>query len=217
MPPTKSCLICFKKIKINDICRLFNDSIDICRSCQTEMEPKFIAFKAEGYSAVAIYEYNAIIKKLVYQYKGCYDYVLNQAFLNMYAKELKIHYSDYIVVPVPSFKKDDEIRGFNHVVEVFKQTGLEIYQIIEKTEHFKQADKSAKERQMVSKYLRLTNNKNLKKQKVLIVDDIYTTGATMRSMIKLIENLNPKEIKILVLVKTKDIEDKKSNTKQSLH
>ena len=200
MPPTKSCLICFKKIKINDICRLFNDSIDICRSCQTEMEPKFIAFKAEGYSAVAIYEYNAIIKKLVYQYKGCYDYVLNQVFLNMYAKELKIRYSDYIVVPVPSFKKDDEIRGFNHVVEIFKNIGLNMLDILVKTEKHKQATSTVNERREVYKVLELKERVDLRKKKVLIVDDIYTTGSTMKSAINLIEKLNPKKI---VMAKTK--------------
>ena len=209
MPPTKSCLICFKKIKINDICRLFNDSIDICRSCQTEMEPKFITFKVDDYSAVAIYEYNALIKKLVYQYKGCYDYVLNQAFLNMYAKELKIRYSDYIVVPVPSFKKDDEIRGFNHVMEIFKNIGLNMLDILIKTEKHKQATSTVNERREVYKVLELKERVDLRKKKVLIVDDIYTTGSTMRAMINLIEKLDPKEIRVLVLAKTKPKEDKK--------
>ena len=203
MPPTKSCLICFKKIKINDICRLFNDSIDICRSCQTEMEPKFIAFKAEGYSAVAIYEYNAIIKKLVYQYKGCYDYVLNQVFLNMYAKELKIRYSDYLIVPVPSFKKDDETRGFNHVIEIFKNIGLNMLDILIKTEKHKQAISTVNERREVYKVLELKERVDLRKKKVLIVDDIYTTGSTMKSEINLIEKLNPKKISVLVMAKTK--------------
>ena len=203
MPPTKSCLICFKKIKINDICRLFNDSIDICRSCQTEMEPKFITFKVDGYSAVAIYEYNAMIKKLVYQYKGCYDYVLNQVFLNMYAKELKIRYSDYLIVPVPSFKKDDETRGFNHVIEIFKNIGLNVLDILIKTEKHKQAISTVNERREVYKVLELKERVDLRKKKVLIVDDIYTTGSTMKSAINLIEKLNPKKISILVMAKTK--------------
>ena len=203
MPPTKSCLICFKEIKINDICRLFNDSIDICRSCQTEMEPKFITFKVDGYSAVAIYEYNAIIKKLVYQYKGCYDYVLNQVFLNMYAKELKIRYSDYLIVPVPSFKKDDETRGFNHVIEIFKNIGLNMLDILIKTEKHKQAISTVNERREVYKVLELKERVDLRKKKVLIVDDIYTTGSTMKSAINLIEKLNPKKISILVMAKTK--------------
>ena len=185
------------------MCRLFNESIDICRSCQTEMEPKFITFKVDDYPAVAIYEYNAIIKKLVYQYKGCYDYVLNQVFLNMYAKELKIRYSDYIVVPVPSYKKDDETRGFNHVIEIFKNIGLNMLDILIKTEKHKQATSTVNERREVYKVLELKERVNLRKKKVLIVDDIYTTGSTMKSAINLIEKLNPKKISVLVMAKTK--------------
>lgn len=167
------------------------------------MEPKFIAFKVDGYSAVAIYEYNATIKKLVYQYKGCYDYVLNQAFLNMYANELRIRYSDYVVAPVPSFKKDDEIRGFNHVVEIFKNIGLTMLDILTKTEKHKQATSTVNERREVYKVLELKEHIDLRKKKVLIVDDIYTTGSTMKSAINLIEKLNPKKISVLVMAKTK--------------
>ena len=142
---------------------------------------------------------------------------MKDIFLNLFIKELKIYFSGYKVIPIPSYKKDDELRGFNHVVEVFKMIGLDVLQIIEKTEHFKQAEKSAKERQSIKKYLQLNTEKSLKKDRVLIVDDIYTTGSTMKAAINLVEKLNPKEIKVLVLAKTKSKEDKKSNTKQSLH
>ena len=142
---------------------------------------------------------------------------MKDIFLNLFIKELKIYFSGYKVIPIPSYKKDDELRGFNHVVEVFKIIGLNVLQIIEKTEHFKQAEKSAKERQSIKKYLQLNTEKSLKNDRVLIVDDIYTTGSTMKAAINLVEKLNPKEIKVLVLAKTKNKEDKKSNTKQSLH
>ena len=142
---------------------------------------------------------------------------MKDIFLNLFIKELKIYFSGYKVIPIPSYKKDDELRDFNHVVEVFKMIGLDVLQIIEKTEHFKQAEKSAKERQSIKKYLQLNTEKSLKKDRVLIVDDIYTTGSTMKAAINLVEKLNPKEIKVLVLAKTKNKEDKKSNTKQSLH
>ena len=117
---------------------------------------------------------------------------MKDIFLNLFIKELKIYFSGYKVIPIPSYKKDDELRDFNHVVEVFKMIGLDVLQIIEKTEHFKQAEKSAKERQSIKKYLQLNTEKSLKKDRVLIVDDIYTTGSTMKAAINLVEKLNPK-------------------------
>ena len=134
---------------------------------------------------------------------------MKDVFLNLFIKELRIRYKGYKVVPAPSYKQDNEIRGFNHVLEVFKQLDLEMLEVVEKTAHFKQAEHGAKKRKQIRKHLRLTTTKDMSKNKLLIVDDIYTTGSTIRTMINLLEKLNPKDIKVLVLAKTKSKEVKK--------
>lgn len=171
--------------------------------------PKFISFDVDGYKALSIYEYSEFMKNLIYLFKGCSDYEMKDVFLNLFIKELSIRFQGYKLIPIPSYKEDDEIRGFNHVNEVFKMMGLEMLLILEKTEHFKQALKGAKKRKEIHKYLRLTTNKSLAKTKVLLVDDIYTTGSTMKSAINLVEKLNPKEIRVLVLAKTKSKDKEK--------
>ena len=203
MPPTRNCLICFKKVNITDFCRLFNAEIPICQACQTEMEPKFISFSVDGHKATSIYDYNPFIRKLIYQYKGCYDYELHQVFLDRYAKEIKLRYFDYVVIPIPSYKNEDEERGFNHVVETFKSLGINMLNIIEKTEKHKQAVSTFNQRKEVYKYLELNRHPDLSKKKVLIVDDVYTTGSTMKAAIHLVEKLNPKKIDVLVVAKTR--------------
>lgn len=203
MPPTRNCLICFKKINITDFCRLFNAEIPICQACQTEMEPKFISFSVDGHKATSIYDYNPFIRKLIYQYKGCYDYELHKVFLDRYAKEIKLRYFDYVVIPIPSYKNEDEERGFNHVVETFKSLGINMLNIIEKTEKHKQAVSTFNQRKEVYRYLELNSHPDLSKKKVLIVDDVYTTGSTMKAAIHLVEKLNPKKIDVLVVAKTR--------------
>ena len=204
-PTTKHCKICFKEIKIDDILRIFDKDICLCSKCQREFEPKFINFKVDAYQATALFEYTPYIKELIYKYKGCFDYELNDVFLNMYFKELRRRYSGYKIIPIPSYAQDDKTRGFNHVVEMFKNLGLETLQIIEKTAHFKQAEHKARKRSEISKYLVLKKEINLEKDKVLLVDDIYTTGSTMRAAINLVEKLNPKQIRVLVFAKTRTI------------
>ena len=147
MPPTKSCKICFKEIKITDFCRLFDRKISICTNCQQLLEPIFIHFVVDRYDALSIYNYTPYIKNLIYLYKGCFDYEMREVFLNLFLQELSIKYKGYKVVPVPSFIKDDELRGFNHVEEVCKLMKLDIVKALEKTSHFKQAEKGAKKRQ----------------------------------------------------------------------
>lgn len=203
MPPTRNCLICFKKVNITDLCRFFNGKIPICQACQTEMEPKFIKFRVDNHKATFLYDYNPFIRKLIYQYKGCYDYELHQVFLDRYAKEIKLRYFDRVIIPIPSYQNEDEQRGFNHVIETFKSIGLNMLNILEKTEKHKQALSSFKQRKEVYKYLELKSYPDLSKKKVLIVDDVYTTGSTMKSAIHLIEKLNPKKIDVLVVAKTR--------------
>ena len=185
------------------MCRILNEKIPICHTCQNEMRPKFIKFKTDGHNATSIYDYNHFIKKLIYQYKGCYDYELNKAFISMFAKEIKFRYLNYVVIPVPSYKKEDEERGFNHVVEIYKNLGLTMLEILEKTEKHKQATSTVNSRHNAYKYLALNSRPDLRKKKVLLVDDVYTTGSTMKSAINLVEKLNPKRIEVLVIAKTK--------------
>ena len=213
MPPTRNCKICFKEIKITDFCRLFDRKTSICSNCQQLLEPKFIRFTVDCYEALSIYDYTPFIKNLIYLYKGCFDYEMREAFLNLFLPELSIRYKGYIIVPVPSYIKDDETRGFNHVEEICKLMHLEIVKVLEKTSHFKQAEKGAKKRQQIRKHLALIPNVSIENKNILLVDDIYTTGATIRTALNLLEKLNPKTIKVLVLAKTIDLDKRKSNTK----
>ena len=211
IPTTKYCKICFKEIRNNDFARLFDGDICVCAKCQREFEPKFINFVVDGYKATAFFEYTPYIKELIYKYKGCFDYELKDTFLNLYYKEIKIRYSGYKIIPIPSYNEDDKKRGFNHVVEMFKNLGLEPLPIIEKTAHFKQAEHKARTRSQISKYLVIKKPVDLSKSRVLIVDDIYTTGSTMKAAINLVEKLDPKEIRVLVLAKTRTIQSEKPN------
>lgn len=186
-----------------DFCRLFNSDIAVCSQCQKEMEALFIRFKVDRYDALSIYYYTPFIKKLIYQYKGCYDYELFDVFLHEFYRSLKLLYFNRVIIPIPSYKDDDELRGFNHVMEIFKRMGLTVLDILEKTEKHKQAISTVNARREIYKFLALKRPIDLSNKHVLIVDDVYTTGSTMKSAINVIEKLNPKSIKVLVIAKTK--------------
>ena len=134
---------------------------------------------------------------------------LKDVFLFRYVTYLKWKFSDYILVPAPSSKVDDEKRGFNHVIEIYKCLGLEMVDVIKKTSKEKQSDKTSKDRLKVNKNIESYNIEQVKDKKVLIVDDIYTTGATMFRSIELVKKGKPKVIKVLVLAKTIDLNKRK--------
>lgn len=165
--------------------------------------------------ALSIYDYDEMIKKLIYTFKGCYDYELKDIFLTRYLSYLKILYRGYVVVPTPSSKVDDEKRGFNHVKEIYKSLGLPMLDVLIKISKEKQSSKSKKNRLKVDKKIISKNIDLLKGKKVLIVDDIYTTGATMQRAINLVKEGNPKTIKVLVIAKTIDLDKRDNKTNNS--
>lgn len=166
------------------------------------MAPVFTSFKTEGVPSLALYFYNEKITSILFQFKGCFDIELAPVFLGRALPLLKAKYRGYTLLPAPSSPSHDERRGFNHVVEMFKGLGLPILQAFRKTEDVKQADLSAKERKKVKKRIAWNKGISIRGKKVLLVDDVYTTGSTMKACLALAKKHRPKKISILVMAKT---------------
>lgn len=196
------CKICFKEIKDYSLYNLMNKKNILCEQCFDKLDAKFIGFKIGNIRGVAVYEYTDFIKEMIYKYKGCHDYELKDVFLYRYLNYLRILYRGYSVVPAPSFHIDDEKRGFNHVVEIFKALKLNMLPVIKKVKAHKQSDMSYKKRFEIKKILEI-DNVVLKDKKILLVDDIFTTGSTLTSCIDLLKSRGAKKIEILVIAKTK--------------
>jgi len=200
---TPICKICFKPIKTLDFGVLTHKKPLFCEKCRTSLNPKFYKFDVENYKAEAIYEYDENVKNFLYQIKGCFDIELSPIFLYDFWMILSIKYYGYFMVPIPSFKGDDEVRGFNHVEEIFKLLKLKMICCLKKTKHFKQAEQKSKTRKKVGSFIEIENGERLKNKKILIVDDVLTTGSSVKSAINLIKQYSPKDIKILVISRNK--------------
>jgi len=199
---TKICKICLKPIHNWSFHIFFKNNYCVCEKCEEKLRPLFLKFRVGNIDALAIYEYDEEIRTLLYQLKGCYDIELAEVFLDRFKDEMHFLFHDYFLIPAPSSKANDEEREFNHVKVIFQCLNLPMLPIIEKAFDYKQAELSAKERKVATKSLKLNDMHNLYGKKILIVDDVYTTGATVRGMIGLIKTLKPKKIKILVMSKT---------------
>ena len=153
----------------------------------------------DGVKGFGLFSYDDNIRGMIYQFKGCYDYELAPIFLEYNRNFFKHKYRNYVVVPAPSTKESNEERGFNHIIEIFSSLGLKIFPIIEKIDSIKQSELSHEERKQIGSHLKLTNKTILRGKKVLICDDVMTTGSTLKAMIKLVKQCSPKDIKIFVI------------------
>ena len=73
--------------------------------------------------------------------------------------------------------------------------------ILKKIRNEKQAKKNKKERMSSQNNFEITDTNIVKNKKILIVDDVYTTGSSMNSAINLIKQGRPKKISVLVIAK----------------
>lgn len=177
----------------------------MCHKCLTEFGPVLNEFKVDGIKCINLYFYNEKIQEILYKFKGCKDYELKNVFLDYYNRYLNQRFKNYIMVPAPSYIKNDEERGFNHVEEMFEKLNLETCKCVHKIKQIKQADLSSEERKNIGNVL-VIDDVDFKHKKVLIVDDVFTTGSTIKAMIKLIKQKQPKKIEVLVMSKTIDLD-----------
>ena len=197
------CVVCNKKFESFSVGGLLdNSNKKICNDCLDELNPIYKEFTQKNIKITAIYDYNSKIRELIYLFKGCYDYELSNVFLEPIILYLKLRYRGYQIVCVPSTENDDKKRGYNHVEEVFKKLGFPLIKLIYKNVDFKQSDLSYKNRLNSIKNFSLISNQNLSNKKILLVDDIFTSGTTIEACYDLIKKLSPKNIKVLVLAKT---------------
>ncbi len=200
---TLTCKVCFNKASESSLYNIISD-YPLCDECLSKLQPIWKRETIDGYKHLFIYEYDDEIRELIYKYKACGDFELKDVFISRYKRYLKSLYSGYVIVPAPSSMESDELRGFNHVEEIFKSCGFKITKCILKKYDFKQSSLSQKERQEVSNKLEIVCGEQLRHKKVLLVDDIYTTGSTIKAMINLVNAFNPRRIKVLTVSKTRD-------------
>lgn len=80
---------------------------------------------------------------------------------------------------------------------------LPIYPLLKKNVDAKQSDLSAAERREIAKYISLDHPEKIRGKKVLIVDDVYTTGSTAKACLKQALKAKPKKIIFLAMSKVK--------------
>ena len=166
------------------------------------MKPKIKRWKVENVVCYSLFEYKDQIRSLLYQFKGCFDYELFPVFVYFSQPLIRFRFQNYIVVPVPSSALRNAQRGFNQVVEMFKPVGLEIADVLLKNSDAKQSDLGARERAEVYKVLGMKKGASVRGKKILLVDDVYTTGSTIKGCVALLKKHGASKVAVLVMSRT---------------
>lgn len=146
----------------------------------------------------SLYQYNEQMKAFMKLYKYQYDFELATLFKSSFTKFLRqANATIYVAIPVKHTK-----RQFNQVIALTQGiTFLPLLKLDVSQIDCSQAQRNRYQR-MTSKQPFLLDNKlgiQVKNQRVVLVDDIYTTGATVHHAAELIAQCQPSEIIVRTL------------------
>lgn len=179
------------------ICEVCKNSIKTIKdSCQEEI----ISY---GY-------YGGVLKNLILKFKYKSNFTAGDILAEILEEYItkNINYKEYIITYIPLSKKSKKLRGFNQCEYIAKKISrdlsIDILEILVK-------DRETKEQKKLRKDERAENVKNafkikegitLKNYKIILIDDVTTTGATLKEGHNLLKKNGVKEIKLLTLAKS---------------
>lgn len=193
------CLICHRQIEeTRSLSRLFAAKA-ICDDCRHSFEKLDLDTTICGYPLKILYYYNDFFKGLLFHYKGLYDYALRDAFLDDVKDILRDRYRDYLIALVPADPSGNAKRQFAGNEGIARTFSTHIFNGLYKKRPYKQTEQSFTGRSKIKDIIGLRGGGFLRHQKVLLFDDVITSGETMKSCIKLVGACEPECIEVLVL------------------
>lgn len=221
-----SCKLCLKPLEKNEdrvICRSCFESLrqrssSFCFSCghffQDSAEPRLCVKcleKKPGYSLHrSCGQYTGKLKDyiLLFKYKG-YKVLgkdLAQFMLQTLGKSEEIWWGVDALVPVPLHPKRKRHRSFNQVLVLTKILAREKNKVLIKNCLIKaknsppQTVVDAKERgKNIKGVFAVKKARNIKDKVILLVDDVYTTGATVTECCEMLLKAGVKEVRVITL------------------
>lgn len=137
-------------------------------------------------------------------------YFSRQIVANLKSDLLQMQ-ADFLV-PIPMHHRRKRKRGYNQAELLAKQIGKEIQipvltsLVIRKVETIPMKYLSTKQRQLNLKRAFIIGQNDVKLKSIILVDDIYTTGATMDAVASVLKKAGAKKIYFLTLAIGENIE-----------
>ena len=197
--PEIYCLNCHKSIREEGtFLEMFYVDDVLCKTCRSKMTRYVKTINLDGLQVEGLYLYSDLVRDLIIQYKEYKDEALFPLFLWKDIKRLKKKYKDYVIVCLPSSQQASHQRGFDHVKLMFEMLDLEMVDVLYKSQDIFQKQMKLSQRKDIGKYLRIKDEWRIEGKKVLLVDDIITSGETIKAADKLVSQY-AKEVKGLVI------------------
>lgn len=198
------------------ICEKICDDF-ICPNCKNNIEKlefnklkKFLVRPLDEH--FYIFKYEGIIRQKIINYKFNDKAFLYNFFLRIILKNKKVYcfIKKYdIIIPVPVHKKRKNQRGYNQTELIARKIAQNIDDVeyldncLIKTKNTKPQSKlkeNERKHNLIGVY-EVNNKLKIKNKKILLFDDVYTTGSTANECSKALKEAGAEEVGILSIAK----------------
>ena len=209
------CLICHNKSEKQIICcgcaALAKHAKNSCKCCGVKLQNQEKqcghcqisppAFSHTYYEA----EYKQPIDSWVKSLKFGKNLAMSRLFAEMMLKRLKVIGKEFVLMSVPLHKSRLRSRGYNQAYEIAKElaklSGRKLDNSLKRTKKtdmqaqlkFKQRAKNVKNA-FVSK-------ENLKNKKIILIDDVMTSGNTLRECARVLKKAGAEDVRVMVFAR----------------
>lgn len=186
----------------------------ICVRCYKtlELNTKIDRYKDKNFNEhLYIFKYERKIRNVIIDYKFNDKAYLNNFFVKIILKNKKIcrKIKNYdIIIPVPIHIKRKRQRGYDQSeliarkIAEYLKLELIINCLIKQKSTVPQSSLTKKQRlENVKQVYKIINKQKIKDKRIILFDDIYTTGATANECAKVLKEEGAKEVLIFTLAK----------------
>ena len=200
----RECLLCSKPLADMPSWKSLlslEEIMKICDTCSNQFEKAEI--KEEGSvidHITSLYTYNEAMKEYLHQFKFLQDIALADVF----KKDIRTVLKGYTnIVPIPMHPEKKMERTFAHVEELLKSADIGYVDLLEKVNLDSMGTKTKKERLDMAPLFQLKPTIMIKPETYIIIDDIYTTGTTLRHAATVLKEAGATSVEAVTLIRAK--------------
>lgn len=224
------CLLCSKKVQpyylIGYILTFSIPKVRLCNHCLTQFEKIIVncqrcgggderlntavcqdclSWERQGYLVdhQSLFIYNQAMHDYFSSYKFNGDYRLRFVFAEYLSNYINKNHPTDTIIPIPISKVRLENRGFNQVIGLLEASEIKYTCLLNKPKEMTaQSSRKRHERLKISQPFEINSNLQIDiDQKIILLDDIYTTGSTLYQAVKCLNQAGFHNISTLSLAR----------------